>query len=122
MFNDGLSLIISCEHGGTYIPKLFEHLFKGNKRIVNSHFGHDPGARELATTLHRKSRGLLFTSDLSRLICDMNRSPGNPKLFSKFTCCLSAGNKNYIRSHYYEHYRSPIERSIALNIDNGKKV
>ncbi len=36
-------IVITCEHGGNRVPKLYRELFHGQRRLLESHRGYDPG-------------------------------------------------------------------------------
>jgi predicted N-formylglutamate amidohydrolase len=122
MHNNVIRLVISSEHGGFNVPQRFRYLFGRKKRLLKSHDSYDPGAAELSKLFHRTFGGTLFISTISRLICDTNRSPHNPMIFSSFTRVLNNEEKEHIRKHYYDSYRHAIEKSIAQIVRQGNLV
>ena len=111
--NKPLRLIITCEHGGNSFPKQFSALFSGQKELLKSHRGHDPGALDLAKKLAHGLRAPLFFSETTRLLIDLNRSPNNPKRFSEITGRLSATEKAVIRELCYQPYRTEVESGLS---------
>ena len=79
------SYIITCEHGGNRIPAAYRSLFRGQRALLDSHRGHDPGSLVMATALADTFRAPLVASTTSRLLVDLNRSIGHRQLFSEAT-------------------------------------
>ncbi len=79
------SFLITCEHGGNRIPTAYRRLFRGQKALLGSHRGYDPGALVMAKALARALNAPLVSSAVSRLLVDLNRSIGHPQLFSAAT-------------------------------------
>ena len=38
------SFLFTCEHGGNRIPAPYRRLFRGQRALLDSHRGYDPGA------------------------------------------------------------------------------
>ena len=114
--------LVTCEHGGKRVPAAYRGLFVGREALLTSHRGHDPGAlimaRDLATALHAP----LVSSTISRLLVDLNRSPGHRARFSEITRPLSPDERAVIHARYYEPYRRRVERTIANAIRHGARV
>jgi predicted N-formylglutamate amidohydrolase len=115
-------ILITCEHGGNRIPTRYRHLFAGFEATLTSHRGHDPGARVMARELALALATPLFVSTSSRLLIDLNRSIGHPKLFSEATRGTSAQTRRELLEKYYLPYRNRIEVDIAEAIARGKRV
>lgn len=79
------AVLVTCEHGGNQVPAPYRKLFEGQKRLLASHRGWDPGTRALARELARKLHAPLIASEITRLLVDLNRSPHNPRAFSEIT-------------------------------------
>lgn len=62
----------------------------------------------------------LFFSKTSRLLVELNRSPGHPRLFSEYTCDLDDDDKARIVAQYYEPYRSDVETAIGKAAARGR--
>ena len=56
------TFLITCEHGGNRIPAPYRRLFRGQRALLDSHRGYDPGAlvmaRALAVVVRRAAGGL----------------------------------------------------------------
>lgn len=116
------ALLISCEHGGRRIPPPYRGLFSGHQALLRSHRGHDPGALALARQMAATFGAPLFQSTVSRLLVDLNRSPGHPRLYSPLTRGLPAAARREILARYYLPYRARIETHVARVIENGERL
>lgn len=115
-------LIVTCEHGGNRVPVRFRRLFSGRESLLAGHRGYDPGAIDLAREVARSLRGRIVTSTVSRLIVDLNRSPGNRRRFSEITGRLGREEKRVIMRHYYFPYRDDVEKAVASAVRSVRPV
>lgn len=115
-------LIVTCEHGGGGIPAPYRTLFEGQDALLNSHRSYDLGALELARTMAVRFDAPLHAADTSRLLVDMNRSIGHPRLFSAFTRPLPDADKQHILREYHGRHRDPIEAAVRERIADGRTV
>ena len=106
-------LLVTCEHGGNRVPKEYRALFAGRKSLLESHRGYDPGALTLARALARAFDAPLVASTVTRLLVELNRSPGHPQLHSEVTRALPRAEKARIAARYYEPYRREVEQRVA---------
>lgn len=109
----GAFLLVTCEHGGNRVPKEYRRLFAGRESLLASHRGYDPGALALARDLARALDAPLVASTVTRLLVELNRSPGHRQLHSEITRDLASSEKAKIAARYYEPYRREVERRIA---------
>jgi predicted N-formylglutamate amidohydrolase len=110
-------IIISCEHGGNHVPSGYHYLFKGKQAVLNSHRGRDAGALILAKELAKKLDVLLFFSETTRLLVDLNRSLHHRNLFSEFTDDCDKETRNKILHEYYFPYRNHVEKEITKTMN-----
>lgn len=118
------ALVLTCEHGGARVPSQYEHLFDGTaaRRVLASHRGSDIGALSLARSLQRALRVPLYASVVTRLLVDLNRSVGHPRLFSEFSKSLdSAQRMALLEKHYFPH-RNAVESWIEGQVRRGRRV
>jgi predicted N-formylglutamate amidohydrolase len=106
-------LLVTCEHGGNRVPKEYRALFARRKSLLATHRAYDPGALTLARALARAFDAPLVASTVTRLLVELNRSPGHPQLYSEVTRALSPSEKARIVARYYEPYRREVEQRIA---------
>jgi len=107
-----LELLITCEHGGNRVPARYRAAFAGAERALASHRGHDPGALQLARDFARRLDAPLVFSTTSRLLVELNRSPGHPQIFSEYSRRLPPAMREEIVQRYYAPYRAAVERHV----------
>jgi predicted N-formylglutamate amidohydrolase len=113
-------LVITCEHGGNRIPAPYRDLFHAHQALLDSHRGYDPGALIMARALATAFAAPLVASTVSRLLVDLNRSVGHPRLHSEATRKAPAEMRQRILEHYYQPYRAQAERFVTQTIvDHG---
>jgi predicted N-formylglutamate amidohydrolase len=116
------TFIITCEHGGNRIPAPYRRLFAGQRALLDSHRGYDPGALVMAKALAGDCRAPLVASTISRLLIDLNRSIGHPQLFSAATRGAPAETRARIVEQYYQPYRVKVERLVRQAVSRGHRV
>ena len=114
--------LITCEHGGKRIPPPYRHLFHEHRTLLDSHRGYDPGALALARDLATRLAAPLVVANVSRLLIDLNRSVGHPRLYSEATRPAPADVRQQILEHYYRPYRSEAERLVGDAVAEGSRV
>lgn len=115
-------VIITCEHASCHVPPAFKSLFRGHGQTLRSHRGFDPHAIELATELAKRLNCKLLQGSVSRLLVELNRSLGHPKLFSEFTQALSEPERLELLNAYYFPYRKAVENEIRSRIRKRRSV
>ncbi|WP_179335883.1 N-formylglutamate amidohydrolase [Winogradskyella costae] len=115
-----MKLILTCEHGGNEIPKLYKKHFN-NTIALKTHRGYDLGALDLFQHLQSLTDAFYF-SITSRLLVELNRSLFSKHLFSELSNDLSKNEKSKILKTYYFPYRTKIEYKIAEFIKNNQQV
>src|ERR1700746_1311372 len=116
------TFIITCEHGGNRIPAPYRRLFRGQRALLDSHPGYDPGSRAMAKALASPWRAPLVASTTSRLLIDLNRSIGHPQLFSAATRGAPAQLRAKIVAQHYRPYRVQVERLVSQSVSRGRRV
>ena len=116
------TFIITCEHGGNRIPPPYRRLFRGQRALLDSHRGYDPGSLVMAKALATTCRAPLVASTVSRLLIDLNRSIGHPQLFSAVTRGASAETRAQIVKQHYRPYRVQVERLVGQAVARGHRV
>ena len=114
--------LITCEHAGNRVPARYRPLFRDHADLLHSHRGHDPGALLLARELAGALGAPLMVSTVSRLIIDLNRSHGHPRLYSEITRPLPPAARREILLRHYLPYRARVEGWIAAEVDRGGRV
>lgn len=114
--------LITCEHGGNRIPSRYRDLFDGREDLLRTHRGYDVGALRIAREFADMLSAPLLVSTISRLLIDLNRSPGHPKLYSEATRNAQVDIRREIFLRYYQPYRTKAETQIAQAIEGGARV
>ncbi|UCD34988.1 MAG: N-formylglutamate amidohydrolase [Nitrospiraceae bacterium] len=122
MRNRPVEYLITCEHGGSAIPREYSRLFRNRQGLLASHRGYDRGSRDLAGRLAERLGGRLYYAETSRLLVDLNRSPGHPRLFSEITRYLAGEEKATLLLTYYHPYRNAVRSFISGCIGEGRGV
>ena len=76
----------------------------------------------MARGLARAFKALLVTSTISRLLIDLNRSIGHPRLFSAATRGAPANLRSKIVEQHYRPYRAQVERFVRHSVSRGRRV
>lgn len=116
-----MKLILTCEHASNALPSKYISIFETHQTRLNTHAGYDIGAFEVYKSLQ-------FLADFSahypwsRLLIEVNRSLGHPKLFSSISKTFDIAEKNKIISEFYQTYRNQIQQKIEEFITEGETV
>jgi predicted N-formylglutamate amidohydrolase len=116
------NILITCEHGGNHIPPRYRCLFRGHEDLLHTHRGYDAGALTMAKELAEAFDAPLFVSTTSRLLIDLNRSIGHPRLYSVATSAAPGEIRREILKSYYLPYRAQAESHIAEAIGKGWRI
>ncbi len=107
-----IAFLISCEHAVNTVPPDYAALFP-DPALLNSHRGWDPGALDAARSWAATLDAPLFTASATRLLCDCNRSPSNPSVWSSATRALSRPEKTAILAVWHTPHREAIRECVA---------
>jgi len=119
---DGLAWLVTCEHGGNRIPKRYAALFRAHQALLASHRGYDPGALAMARTLARAFDARLMTSTVSRLLVELNRSPGRQFRYSPAMRNAGRDVREAICRRYYAPHWNAAEAFVRDAIASGRRV
>jgi predicted N-formylglutamate amidohydrolase len=115
-------LLVSCEHGGNRVPADLTALFDGAAAVLATHRGFDIGALDVARELGRRLGVAPFAATTTRLVVDLNRSPGNRNVFSAYTRSLSPAQRAALLAAHYWPYRQAVEAAVAAAVEAGETV
>jgi len=115
-------LVLTCEHGGNRIPRQYAQLFRGAKRVLDSHRGWDPGALEVAGFLARHFRLPLHSVTWSRLLVESNRTPTNPRIWSRYTAGLPTIEQARILERYWWPHRRAVQKFILTVVASRRRA
>lgn len=113
--------VLSCEHGGNEIPPIYASLFADAGEVLSTHRGWDPGALALFEQL-KPLADFSYSSTISRLLVELNRSLHHPNLFSAYSRILEKQEKQRVLEQYYHPYRAAVEDTIKKYILQGSTV
>jgi predicted N-formylglutamate amidohydrolase len=105
-------LLITCEHGGRRVPPRYRALFAGHEDLLRTHRGWDFGALLLAREMARAMDAPLVASTTTRLLVDLNRSLGHPRLYSEITRGLPERERQAILARYYLPHRERVDALV----------
>lgn len=114
--------LITAEHGGHEVPPRYRHLFAGQRGLLGSHRGWDPGALDLARRLADGLDAPLVASLVTRLLVDLNRSPTHPRMFSEITRRLPAPDRRALLDGYHRPHGESVEKIVADALAEGARV
>ena len=115
-------VLVSCEHGGNRVPKEYAPLFAGAADVLATHRGYDLGAADVVRAFGRRLGVTPFTATTTRLVVDLNRSPGNRNVFSSYTRSLPAERREAALAAHYRPYRDTVERAVKDAVGAGETV
>lgn len=115
------TILVTCEHGGNRIPRPWRGHFSSNRarRALDSHRGRDLWALGVARAVAGRTDAGLVVSDVSRLLVDLNRSIGHPRLFSEFVHGIRDADRHRILDAHYRPYRDRVETAIREIVHAG---
>jgi predicted N-formylglutamate amidohydrolase len=116
-----LMVIVTCEHASNKIPPVYTPIIS-DKEVLKTHEGYDIGALSYAKILACLLSAPLFVGSFSRLLVDVNRSPSNRHLFSRYTMQCSAAEKKAIVQKYYEPFRQKVFAAVDHELKQGHRV
>ena len=116
------AVVITCEHGGNRIPAPYRALFEAHRALLETHRGYDPGALRMARDLAVAFAAPLVSSVVSRLLVDLNRSVGHPRLHLDVARDAPAALRRRILAEHYQPYRARAERAVARAIAEHGRV
>lgn len=117
-----IACVVTCEHGGNRVPPEHAHLFVGLGEELAGQRGWDPGALEIAGDLAHALGAEMVVATVTRLLVDLNRSPGHPRLFSEATRGLPPWEREEILRRYYHPHRNRVRDIVAGNLSSGGLV
>ena len=90
--------------------------------MLGTHRGYDAGALTMARALARAFAAPLAASTVSRLLVDLNRSIGHPRLFSAAMREAPPEMRSAIVARHYRPYRTQVEDLVRRSVSRGRRV
>ncbi|RJG08030.1 N-formylglutamate amidohydrolase [Noviherbaspirillum cavernae] len=116
------NFLITCEHGGNRIPSPYRKFFRGHQALLRTHRGRDFGALRLARELSDALDAPLLLSTVSRLLIDLNRSPGHRGLHAEAMRDAPRAIREEVYRQYYLPYRTEVQNRITQTIGSGARI
>ena len=104
------------------MPAEYAALLAGAHDVLATHRGFDLGAAAVARAFGRRLGVTPFTATVTRLVVDLNRSPGNRNLFSQYTRSLTPEQRAAVLALHYWPYRRAVEDAVARCVAAGDTV
>lgn len=104
------------------MPARYAALFADHAALLASHHGYDIGSLVLARELARTCDAPLIAASTTRLLVDLNRSLGHPRLWSPITRTLPPSVRAEVLAEHYRPYRSTVEAMVRSLISQGRRV
>ena len=104
------------------MPEEYAPLFAGAAAVLATHRGYDLGALEAARQFARRLGVTPFAATTTRLVADLNRSPGNRNVFSAYTRPLPPERRAAALAAHYWPYRNAVESAVADAVGAGEAV
>lgn len=117
-----IAVVLSCEHGGNRVPAVYAQLFRGAAGLLQTHRGYDRGSLAFARGLARRLRVPLFAATTTRLLVDLNRTPGHPRVFSRYVRNLPEAELAQLMQRFHTPPRRRVERAVEAALANGACV
>ncbi len=117
-----MKVIVTCEHGGNRIPKPYRELFKGHEALLATHRSYDLGALGYARKLAARLDAPLYSATTSRLLADLNRTPGHPRIFSEITRFLDSTAKRAILEKVHTPHWRKVHAAVQESLTAGQSV
>ncbi len=118
------AIVLTCEHGGNVVPAEYREIFASAKggAALDTHRGYDLGALSVAKVLGHRFGVPVIASTVTRLLVDLNRSVGHPRLWSEFSSVLGPAERERTLAKHYFPYRQRVEDEIRGHIGAGRSV
>lgn len=122
----GNPFLVTCEHASNGLPARYGTLGLDRARL-SEHITWDPGSLEIARALARKLGCPIHNGRYSRLLIDLNRNLGHPKLIAQRSFGVEIpGNQNVDSSErerrireYWTPYRDSVLSDIRLIVERA---
>lgn len=115
-------VVVTCEHGGNRVPPRYRPLFARLQTSLRTHRGFDFGALRMAHELSASFKAPLVASTVTRLLIDLNRSVGHPRLYGEAVRRLERAERESILADHYLPYRTEALDLVASAIARGRRV
>lgn len=116
------AIVLTCEHASARVPAALKVRFAGCRAVLASHRGSDLGALPVARRMAAALGAPLFAGRVSRLVVDLNRSPGRRGLFSEFTRTLDSPTRAILLDRYHRPHWEAVEAALRAGMRRRGRV
>lgn len=110
--------VLSCEPATSAVPEWHRELFKGHEEILSTE-GWSPGSLNLAQAFATKLRILLAHGDVTKLLLDFSRRPGDPERFSRFSKKLNEDQQRKLDERHHLSFINLLKQRIREELHKG---
>ena len=126
-------IVLTCEHASNTVPARYRALFDAGLSgdaggrdtgpdVLSTHRGYDIGALVVARHLEKLLDAPLFSGRVTRLLVDLNRSAGNPSVFSPFSRALPMAARARLLHAYHAPFRAAVRERIEAMLREAPQV
>jgi predicted N-formylglutamate amidohydrolase len=117
-----LGVVVTSEHASNHVPAAVAPRLRIGRAHLLSHRGFDRGAAEMARALASAIGAPLVLGRVSRLVVDLNRSPGNRNLWSSQARALPEEIRDaLLRRHHTPHWEQ-VHALVQRERTAGRRV
>jgi predicted N-formylglutamate amidohydrolase len=113
---------MTCEHGGNQVPPRYRPLFHDLHEALKTHRGHDFGTLVMAKQFAAAFKAPLIAATVTRLLVDLNRSVGHPRLHAKPVRNAAPEERAQMIADHYRPYREAAEHLVNKAVRRGQRV
>lgn len=114
--------MITCEHGGRRVPPRYRPLFAEHRALLATHRGWDCGALQLAREMAAALQAPLHAATTTRLLVDLNRSLGHPRLHGEAVRALGSAERSEIARRYHRPHRERVAGEVRRATEQGRRA
>lgn len=114
------SFLFSCENATYAVSGDQAQLFEGNKELLSSAEGWEPGALNLAQACAMRFRTPLVDAETSRLLVNVEAS--KEECWSRFSEAIDDYDKRRLLERYWHSYRNQLHKRISGDIERHGMV
>jgi predicted N-formylglutamate amidohydrolase len=121
-------VVLLCEHASNQLPPEMQ-ASDADRPWLESHWGWDPGAAALTLALSRALDAPAVLGETSRLVCDLNRPPGDPTWIRteveghrlSFNASVDEGERARRASIHWLPYHAAVDQVLAQRTAGGQR-
>ncbi|MEY4631037.1 MAG: hypothetical protein RIQ81_1157 [Pseudomonadota bacterium] len=117
-----IRIVVTCEHASNAVPAKLRQRLAIPPSLLNTHRAWDPGTLELARAIAKATKSYpVIAGKMTRLVVDLNRSPDNPDVFSKWSMTkLSPAERDLLIKKFHQPFWQQTRKRIEDICGHGK--